>query len=97
MTYFGLYWTWDCPDFEEVVLLERIFFDFGEAPMIAHIHCSDRPRRRNVEVHPGTRRWTSLLATLREIFLYAGNLHREHRLQVGELINFMSNSRKVRE
>ena len=97
MAYFGLYWNWDCQDFQEVVLLERIFFDFGDAPMIAMIHCSDRPRRRNVEVQPGTRMWTSLLATLREIFSFAGNLHPDHRLQVGELIMFMANSRKARD
>ena len=34
MTYFGFYWSWDCEDFEEIVLLERIFFDFGRHPWL---------------------------------------------------------------
>ena len=42
----GLYWFWDCADFNEVVILERAFFDYVEIPMIARVHCSSRPRRK---------------------------------------------------
>ena len=61
MAYMELYWSWDCAEFDEIVILERVFFDYGEGSMVARIHCSGRPRRRDVEVPPGTRRWASLL------------------------------------
>ena len=99
MAYMGLYriWSWDCAEFDEIVILERVFFDYGEGPMVARIHCSGRPRRRDVEVPPGTRRWASLLETLREVFNFAGNLNHIERQNVRILIDFMTNSRKCRE
>ena len=60
MTFIGLYWSWDCEDFDEVVIVERIFFDYAEEPVVARVHCSNRPRVRDVEVAPGTRRWATL-------------------------------------
>ena len=96
MTYIGLYWSWDCEDFDEVVIVERIFFDYGEEPMVARIHCSNRPRIRNVEVAPGTRRWATLLEMLREIFAGAWNFHPVDRERVRVLIDFMVGSRKSR-
>ena len=96
MTYIGLYWSWDCEDFDEVVIVERILFDYGEEPMVARIHCSNRPRVTDVEVGPGTRRWATLLEMLREIFAFAGNFHPVDRERVRVVINYMVETRRLR-
>ena len=64
--------------------------------MVARVICRSRPRNRNVEVFPGTRLWATLLEALREIFNFAGNLNEVERQEVGRLIGYMTNSRKLR-